>query len=148
MTTGFYPQVAVQKTGVAVTGVPGALYNVTGGRIMLWSLFGVVTTVIGGVATTLRIDANPTTGTDTALCAASATIAAAPVGSLFGITGTASDAMALVTASQGALLNMATPLIIQPGSIDLVVVAGGTTGALTWRAMWDQIDEGAVLAAA
>lgn len=51
-------------------------------------------------------------------------------------------------ATQGAIGNMAQSLIIQPGSIDLIVASGGTTGAMAWRAMWDPLDAGAVLAAA
>lgn len=132
------------KANVAVTGAPGALFTVSGGRVILSALFGTVTTVIGAAATTLRIDANPTTGADTQLCIANA-ITSAPVGSLFGLSGAVLDALLVNLATQGALASMTTPLIIQPGTIDLIVAAGGTTGDVTWYVAWDPVDSGASL---
>lgn len=140
------PRVAALKAGVAVTGAPGAIFNVTGGRILLWACFGTVTTIVGAVATTLLLRANPTTGADTDLCTATA-ITNAPVGSLFSLPGAVASALVVNLATQGAIGNMSQALIIQPGSIDLIV-AGGTTGAVAWRAMWDPLDAGAALAAA
>lgn len=141
------PRVATLKSGVAVTGSPGAIFNVTGGRILLWACFGSVSTVIGAVATTLLLRANPSTGSDTDLCTATA-VTSAPVGSLFSLPGAVASALVVNLATQGAVGNMTQALIIQPGSIDLIVASGGTTGAVDWRAMWDPLDAGAALAAA
>ena len=141
------PRLPAKKAGVAVTGTPGAIFTVSGGRIFLWSLFGNVTTVIGGTATSLLLRANPTTGSDTDLCAAGV-ITSAPVGSLFAITGTTTDALTVVLATQGAIRSSTTPLIIQPGTIDLIVSSGGTTGAVDWYAAFDPVDAGATLVAA
>lgn len=142
----FSERVAVLKSGVAVTGAPGAIYNVTGGRIMLWGLFGSVATVIGAGVTSLLLRANPTTGADTDLCA-NGVITSAPVASLFSITGTVTDALAVNLLTQGAIKSQTAPLIIQPGTID-IIVTGGTTGTVDWRALWDSIDSGSVLTAA
>lgn len=141
------PRPPATKTGALVTGGPITLFSITGGRVILWGLFAEVTTVVGAGATSLALEANPSAaGANTPLCTASA-VTAAPVGSMFGPTGAVGAALQVVSATQGSLAGMTTPLIIAPGTIELVVT-GGTTGACTWRALWDPIDVGAVLAAA
>jgi hypothetical protein len=137
---------ATTKTGVLVTGGPLGLFTVSGGRVQLYSLFAEVTTVVGAGATSLVVQGNPTTGVDTAFCTAGV-ITAAPVGSYFGLTGAFAGALQVLLATQGALQGMTTPIVVAPGSIDLVIT-GGTTGACTWRCLWDPIDAGALLVAA
>ena len=82
-----------------------ALFTVTGGRILVTSIVGEVTTVIQNQANNTKLVANPTTGTDVDLCAV-LSITAKEVGTLFGITGLFSDA--LVGANAGATVLPAT----------------------------------------
>lgn len=141
---GFGVRQVTRSTGVLVTGGPLQLFTISGGRVRLIDLFGVVSTVIGAVATSVRIDANPTVGADTPLCAAGV-VTAAPVGSFVGLTGTVADTLTVVLATQGAARGMTMPLILNLGTLDLVVAVGGTTGALDWYATWEPLEAGALL---
>lgn len=134
----------LKKAGVLVTGGPISLLTITGGRVRILDLFGVVTTVIGAVATSIRLDANPTVGADTPLCAVGV-ITLAPVGSLVSLTGVVADALTVVLATQGAVRGMTVPLILNPGTLDEVVAIGGTTGDLTWYITWEPVEDGAIL---
>ncbi|NUP23459.1 MAG: hypothetical protein HOZ81_46875, partial [Streptomyces sp.] len=69
-----------------------ALFTVAGGRVIITSIVGEVTTVIQTQANNTKIVSNPTTGTDVDLCAV-LDITADQVGCLYGITGLFSDAM-------------------------------------------------------
>jgi hypothetical protein len=124
--------------------VGAVMFTVTGGRIRVLGFFGTVTAAIGAVATSIRIDANPTVGADTALCAAGV-ITAAPAGSMAALTGVVADLLQVNLATQGALRDMTTPLVVQPGTIDLVVTVGGTTGTITWYMLWQPLDAGVVV---
>ena len=152
MTFSVYPPIVeprppATKTGALVTGGPISLFTIAGGRVLVFGLLAEVTTVVGAGVTSLALEANPSAaGANTALCTAGV-ITAAPVGSMFGLTGAVANALQVVLATQGAMQGMTTPLIIAPGGIELVVT-GGTTGACTWRVLWSPIDAGATLVAA
>lgn len=120
------------------------LFTVTGGRILLTSIVGEVTTVIQTQANNTKLVANPTTGTDVDLCAV-LSITAKEVGTLFGITGLFSDA--LVGANAGATVLPRNPVVIPVGSIDLSCAASNT-GSVKWSITWVALDDAASVAAA
>lgn len=122
------------------------IFTVTDGPVLVAALYGVVGDVIGAVATTLLLRANPVVGLDTDLCLGGAITAATP-GSFLSLTGTLSDALAVVLASQGAIRSMTTPILVNPGAIDLVVAVGGTTGTIDWGCLWRPVDNGATITA-
>lgn len=121
-----------------------ALFTVTGGRVLVTSIVGEVTTVIQTQANNTKIVANPTTGTDVDLCAV-LDISADQVGCLYGITGTFATAM--VGANAGATVACATPIVVPVGTIDLSCAAS-STGSVKWKITYVPLDDGAAVTAA
>jgi len=75
--------IRVDRSAAAIAAGTNALFTVTGGRVALLGLLGEIVTTMDATLTTLQINANPTTGDDTVLCAASASIANVDVGCMF-----------------------------------------------------------------
>jgi hypothetical protein len=121
-----------------------ALFTVAGGRILLTSLVGEVTTVIGAVATTLAIVGNPTTGTDVTIGTATA-ITSKEAGALIGLAATVGTALNVQNAGAGALPTSGT--VVPIGTIDWVTAAS-TTGAIKWSLTYIPLDDGASVVAA
>lgn len=122
----------------------GALFTVSGGRVIVTSLVGEVTTVIQTQANNTKLVANPTTGTSVDLCAV-LNISADEVGTLYGITGLFSDA--LVGANAGATVLPRNPVVVAAGSIDLDCAASNT-GSVKWSLTYVPLDAGASVEAA
>lgn len=121
-----------------------ALFTVTGGRVLVTSIVGEVTTVIQTQANNTKIVSNPTTGTDVDLCAV-LDITADQVGCLYGITGIFADAM--VGANAGATVVPQRAVVVPIGTIDLSCAASNT-GAVKWKITYVPLDTGAAIAAA
>lgn len=121
-----------------------ALFTVTGGRVLVTSIVGEVTTVIQTQANNTKIVSNPTTGTDVDLCAV-LDITADQVGCLYGITGIFSDAM--VGANAGATVVPQRAVVVPIGTIDLSCAASNT-GGVKWKITYVPLDDGAAIAAA
>ena len=120
------------------------LYTIAGGRVMLTSLYGLVTTDIT-VANTVKLQANPTTGTTQDLCAATDigttdTLA----GALLSFQGLTGDSL---LRGVGVVQTLKAPLIIATGTIEQVT-ATGADGGITWYVTWIPMDDGATLVAA
>lgn len=121
-----------------------ALFTVSGGRILLTSLIGEVTTAIGAVATTLTIVGNPTTGTDVNIGTATA-ITSKEVGSLVGLAGTVGTALNVQSAGAGAVPTSG--VVVPIGTLDWLTSAS-TTGAIKWSLTYVPLDDGASVTAA
>ncbi len=121
-----------------------ALFTITGGRVLLTSIVGEVTTVIQTQANNTKLVANPTTGTDVDICAV-LNVAADEVGCLYGITGLFSDA--LVGANAGATVIPRNPVVLLVGTLDLNCAASNT-GSVKWSLTYIALDNGASVAAA
>ncbi len=121
-----------------------AIFTVSGGRVLLTSLVGEVTTVIQNQACNLKVTANPTTGTDVDI-AANLNVQADEVGCLYGITGLFSDA--LVGANAGAGVVPRNGVVLPVGTLDLVTSATNT-GSVKWSLTYVPLDNGASVAAA
>ncbi len=121
-----------------------ALFTVSGGRIMLTSIVGEVTTIIQTQANNTKLVANPTVGTDVDICAV-LSITAKEAGCLFGITGLFSDAM--VGANAGATVLPRNPVVIPVGTLDLSCAASNT-GSVKWSITYVPFDAGAAVVAA
>jgi hypothetical protein len=122
----------------------GTLFTVTGGKILLTSIHGEVTTAIQNQANNTKLQSVPTTGTTVDLCAV-ADIANKEVGALLGITGTL--ATALQVANAGAQVVQTNGLIIPIGAIKLNCAASNT-GSVKWSITYVPLDDGASVAAA
>jgi hypothetical protein len=121
-----------------------ALFNVVGGRVAITQIVGQVTTAIENKANNTKLIANPTTGTSVDMCAV-LNIAADEVGTLYGISGTISDAMIGINA--GLVPAQLRDVIVNVGSIDLACAASNT-GSVKWVLFYYPIDDGAYVEAA
>lgn len=134
----------VSKATGTLTAADVSLFTVAGGRILLTSIVGEVTTAVT-VANSAKLKHNPTVGAvDADLCAVlDIGTTDSPVGTLLGITGVPGDAM--VSGPGRARIQLA-PICLDEGVIELE--SAGTDGAITWTATWVPYDTGATLAAA
>lgn len=121
-----------------------ALFTVAGGRVILTSIVGEVTTIIQNQANNTKLTANPTTGTSVDICAA-LNIANDEVGCLYGITGLFSDAM--LGSNAGATVVPRNGVVIPVGTIDLDCAASNT-GSVKWSVTYVPLDDGASVTAA
>ena len=123
----------------------GAIFTVTGGRIMIRSLVGEVTTIIQAQACTVKVTSTPTTGTAVDLCAASASISGLEVGGRLALPAAAATAM--VTGNAGATQNDLTRWLVPIGSIGITTSATNT-GSVKWDLVYVPFDSGAQVVAA
>ena len=147
-TQAFRKAVLGERVDRATAALPataaGALFTVSGGRVMIMSIIGEVTTIIQTQANSTKLTANPTTGTSVDLCSV-LNISADEVGCLYGITGTA--ATALVGANAGAIPGQLQNPVVNTGTIDLNCAATNT-GSVKWTLCYVPIDDGAAVVAA
>jgi hypothetical protein len=135
----------VLKATGTITVATLPLYTIAGGRVMITSLYGLVTTDITVAGTTL-LRSNPTTGVTGNLCTATDlgttdTLA----GAVLGISGVVGDS---ILNSIGWTTGFKQGyLIVATGQIEMVT-ATGADGAISWYVTWVPMDDGATLVAA
>lgn len=122
------------------------VFTVTGGRILLTSLYGQVTTVIAGTTPSAKYVATPTVGTANNVCAAVA-ITAAEVGCMMSIAGKTTDNLNVVPAASGSVSAMAGSQIVAPGTIGFNTSAADTTGSVLHTLTYVPLDDGATVVA-
>ncbi len=126
-----------RAAAVLPAGTQAAIFTVAGGRVELVRIVGECTTVCSGTATTLKITANPTTGTDVDLCTATA-VTSKEVGTLVGISGVNTDGLVVLNAGAGPG-ELTRKVIVPVGTIDLVTSATNT-GQFKWRVWYRDVD--------
>lgn len=130
-----YPTLAVETK---------TLFNITGGKVLITSIVGEVTTAIT-VAGTSKLQANPTTGTTKDLCAATDLgTTDTPAGNLISFQGLTGDSM---LHGPGAVPNLSRPIVLNTGTIEQVN-ATGADGGITWTLTYVPLDNGASVTAA
>lgn len=153
--------------GSLVTGGPktlpastsGDIFTVAGGRVIITSLTGVVSTAIQAQATTLSVGNKPTGGSSaTATLCATADLNGKPVGTSLAVPAAKASAL-IVSGADGTLVwngssgGQGIPFasgglaLIPAGTIQVTTVAT-STGAITWSVTWLPYDAGAVVTAA
>lgn len=141
-----------ERVTSAVTAITGAsdkaLFTITGGRVIITSLVGEVTTVVQTQANNAKVKFNPTaTGADTDLTAA-ADITGLAVGVLVGVSGLYTDTL---LTNDGVLQVPAAgfggPFMLSEGDIELETSAS-STGAIQWTLTYVPYDDGAAVASA
>lgn len=133
----------VAKATGTLAAATAALFNVTGGKVMITSIVGEVTTAIT-VANSYKLQANPTTGTTSDLVAATDIgTTDTPAGHILGFTGVKTDS--IVGGAGSAPVNQR-PIVVNTGTIEHV--SAGTDGAITWVLTYVPIDDGAAVTAA
>ena len=130
-----YPTLAVETK---------TLFNVTGGKVLITSIVGEVTTSIT-VANTVKLQANPTVGTTGNLCAATDlgttdTLA----GSLLSFDGIPASS---IRQGVGTVPALPQGIVVNTGTIEQVT-ATGADGGITWVLTYVPVDNGAAVVAA
>lgn len=130
-----YPTIAVETK---------TLFTVAGGKVLITSLVGEVTTAIT-VAGTTKLQANPTTGTTGDLCAATDLgTTDTPAGDLISFQGLKGDSIVF---GVGATPTLKQPIVVNTGTIEQVT-ATGADGGVTWVLTYIPLDNGATVTAA
>ncbi len=138
----------------------GDIFLVTGGRVIVTSLTGIVTTAIQNQACTLSVGHKPTGGSSQAATLATATaITNAQVGAsiavpAFGTSGTVPGALAVLAttavvpqADLGVPISSGGIAMVPAGSIQ-VTTSATNTGAINYSITYFPYDAGAVVTAA
>ena len=111
------------------------IFTIAGGPIQVYALQSVCIAANDGTASTLQYQSVPTVGTAVTISGASATLASATAGTTVTLNGTAlATAPDIVTAANGGVpigANVANRIIVQAGTIKVVIGVGSTTG--TWK---------------
>ena len=136
----------VQRVTLILAAATTAIFTITGGRVLITSILGMITTLIGGAAA-YRLQFNPTEATATTanLCA-NLDINAYPVGDQLGITGIPTDPM-LPAVSGGGVPGVTMPVALTTGQIE-VVCATAPGGAVQWTMWFKTLDNEARVVAA
>lgn len=133
----------VEKATGTLAAATSALFTVSGGKVLVTSIVGEVTTAIT-VANSYKLQHNPTTGTTKDLCAATDIgTTDTPAGNLLGFQGLTGDS---ILTGPGAVPTIKQPLVLTAGSVEQV--SAGTDGAITWVLTYVPLDDGASVTAA
>lgn len=121
----------------------GSLFAVSGGRVLVTSIVGQVTTAVQAQANAVKLRATPTVGAVNDL-SGTVDINGAAVGSLLAATGLAADALVLSTG--GGISMLRNPILVAVGNIGLTTAAS-STGQIKWTLTYLAYDNGAAVAA-
>jgi hypothetical protein len=122
------------------------LFTVSGGRVIITSLVGEVTTVIQAQANAVKVKSVPTTGTAKDI-SGTLDINGYEAGALVSLDGTALTTALSGTNAGGALVTKPGGIIVPIGSVKLNTAATNT-GAMKWSITYIPYDDGASVAAA
>lgn len=154
----FYGAVVTGGAKALPATATGHLFTVAGGRVIVTSLTGVVSTVIQAQACTISVGNTPTggSGSNASIATASSSVSGVAVGATFAVPPYSSGAAALVfsgangilpTADLGISLDDGGLYLVPAGTIDWTTSATNT-GAVTWTVTYVPYDAGATVAAA
>jgi len=121
------------------------IFTVSGGRVLVTGLYGVVKTVIGGTTPSAKIVSTPTVGTAVDVSSATA-ITGKEVGANLGLAGTVGTALNVQNGGAGA--GLPSPIVIPAGTLGVNVSAADATGAILWTLTYVPLDNGASVTAA
>lgn len=148
-------QLRLLEVGILVSRAAAALpataaqniFTVTGGRVLLVSLVGEVTTVIQAQATTVKVTSTPTAGSAIDMSSAVGDINALEVGGRITLANPPAAATALVKTNAGYTNLPAVNTVLPVGTLSYTTGAT-STGALKWDLIYIPLDDGAAVAAA
>lgn len=138
-----------KATGTVTSGIT-TLFNITGGRVVVTSLLGRVTTAIGATLSNCKLTYNPTAaGTSFDLCTAVA-IETDAVEQAYYIAGNVGTPGALLVAGSVGQSNpvFSTPYVLQAGTLEQNLSADPVGGAISWAVTYYPYDDGAAITAA
>jgi hypothetical protein len=134
-----------KATGTLANGTT-TLFTITGGRVLITSLIGRVTTAVGATTSNAKLVYNPTAaGTSFDLCTA-VDIASDAVEQTYHLASTSTDAAPgalIVTGAVGQAIPgvLAFPMVLQAGTIEQNLSADPVGGAITWSICWAPYDD-------
>lgn len=135
---------AVSKAYTPLAVETKTLFTIAGGKVLITSFVGEVTTAIT-VAGTSKLQANPTTGTVSDLVAATDLgTTDTPAGNLLGFSGVKT---ASIVTGPGSTPGLTSPIVVNTGTIEQVN-ATGADGGITWTLTYVPLDNGATVTAA
>lgn len=123
----------------------GALFTVTGGRVLVTSIVGEVTTSVQAQANAVKVVATPTGNGAVNDLSGTVDINGLAAGGLLSLTGLAGDAA--VKSTGGGVSTLRNPIIVAAGAIGLNTAASNT-GAMKWSLTYIPLDDGASVTAA
>lgn len=130
-----------------------AYFTVTGGRVLITSLIGEVTTVCSGTATNLNLTLDPDGANAVADLAAATAITSDAVGTIYTVTGAPADLLSAPVVGSTAIPNYVSGVlaghgfIVPAGSI-LLKTSATNTGATKWDLTYIPFDDGAAVVTA
>lgn len=143
--TQFHFGIRVDRvTATLPQSVAGAIFTVSGGRVIVNMILGEVTTIIQAQTNNTKVKSVPTAGSTVDLCAVK-DITALEVGGKLVVNGVA--ATALTQANAGAIIAETVPVVVAAGSIQLDCAASNT-GSIKWSIFYVPFDDGAFIIAA
>lgn len=130
-----------------------AIFTVSGGRVLITSLVGEVTTVLGATATNLNVTLDPTGANAVADLAAATTVTSDAVGTLYTVTGAPLDLLSAAAVGNTQIPNYVAGVItgagfIVPAGSILLKTSATNTGATKWDLTYIPYDDGASVEAA
>lgn len=134
------------KTSDITTDADGVfqMFTVAGGRVLITSLYGLVTTSITTASETLAIQVDPTTGdTSTIVTATDLGTSDAAAGTVLGFM---DQGDGTIDFKEGGFA--LSGLVVTTGEIELDVVTGSSNGVVEWYATYVPLTDGATLVAA
>lgn len=123
------------------------IFTVTGGRVLITSLVGIVTTIVSGTTPAAKLVATPTVGTANDLCTAG-TITGDEVGTMYSAPGPVGSALNISGSGSGAVTGQTAPMVANAGTIGVNCNAADAAGAVKWAMTYIPLDPGASVAAA
>lgn len=124
------------------------LFTVSDGAVLVQFMYGIVTTALGGVVTSLSLGHTPTGGANApASISPLAVVTSKVLGSLYVPAFTSGIAAAPLQANVVGFNTPFVPFIVTPGVITWTANANNT-GEMAWYLWWAPISPGAALVAA
>ncbi len=123
-----------------------AIFTITGGKVLVTSMFGEVVVATPATTNTLAVSGAPTSGTAVVWASAIST-ASKEAGSVLYLPATVGGALAVANAGGGASLGPSS-FVGQIGSISLTTTGSAATGTIKWTLTYVPLDQGARVVAA
>jgi hypothetical protein len=139
--TNAYGPTVVRAAAVLPATATGTLFSVVGGQVIITSFFGVVTTVMSGTATNLKINVSNTATAGNTDISANVLVTSKAVGTIFAIP---------TLGSAGTVDNFGVQnneFLLGAGAIRAITDATNT-GAMKWYVNYIPLDNGAYVVAA
>ncbi len=134
----------VTHTDVILGAGDTAAFNIAGGYVLVLGIWGEVSTVVQGAATTTQLMYTDTTGAVQYPLCATSDLTGDTVGTHVALAG---GPVATVL-TEGVACMLSTPLILHTGHLDVAQGGGANTGAIDWTVRWLPITVGATVTAA